>query len=145
MKISYIRKINLSPDIHTPKLGLNSYNVFRKDRSSVSSAKESGGGVLVAVSNIYRAYEFVSTLDNVECWLFVTAHRISSINLSVLVESILTPSIACPHLLQSFNDNVEELYSSCGSDTRIIIASISRVWTGSFRHLFLSIWHVDTY
>lgn len=60
---------NLSPDMHTPKLGLNSFNVLRKDRSSVSSAKESGGGVLVAVSNIYRAYEFVSTIDNVECWL----------------------------------------------------------------------------
>lgn len=35
---------------------------------------------------------------------------------------MLTPSIACPHLLQSFYDNVEEVYSSCGSDTRIIIA-----------------------
>lgn len=58
---------NLSPDIHTPKLGLNSFNVFRKDRSSVSSAKESRGGVLVAVSNIYRAYEFVSIIGNVEC------------------------------------------------------------------------------
>lgn len=121
MKISYIRKL-IYPDMHTPKLGLNSFNVLRKDRSSVSSAKESGGGVLVAVSNIYRAYEFVSTIDNVECWLFVKAHRISSINLSVLVEYILIPSIACPHLLQSFYGNVEEVYSSCGSDTRIIIA-----------------------
>lgn len=57
---------NLKPEILDSELGFINHNIFRCDRSSLSSGKCSGGGVLIAVHNSLQSHRILSGYRNTE-------------------------------------------------------------------------------
>ncbi|XP_046666391.1 uncharacterized protein LOC124358142 [Homalodisca vitripennis] len=82
--IVVLTETNLSDDISSAELGLSNFKVFRSDRSSASSSKSSGGGVLVAVKNSIMVTElkFLSTGPDYDVVLLVGDFNLPDVNWS---------------------------------------------------------------
>lgn len=63
----------LSDDISVSELPFKGYNVFRCDRSNLTSSYARGGGVLIAVKNNIKCSLLVPTISGVE-HIFVKLH-----------------------------------------------------------------------
>lgn len=61
-----VSESGLNENFNDGELVDSSYSVFRKDRSSTTSSKNRGGGVLIACKNTFNAVETSSTNNNVE-------------------------------------------------------------------------------
>lgn len=109
---------NLTPDILTSELGFINFNVFRRDRSSANSNKESGGGVLVALNCDFPSSELSSSIDNVEC-LFVSARILDQ---EIIVGGVYIPPQSRSQVYSSLGESLEEVSSLCEPNTKMIIA-----------------------
>lgn len=69
--ILILTETNLTPNINDNELGLTGFDIFLKDRSQLTSTKNSGGGVLVATKSHLRAKTLETSVDDVE-YLFLT-------------------------------------------------------------------------
>lgn len=87
--IIVLTETNLNCDISTSELGLSNFNVFRSDRSSVTSSKSSGGGVLVAVNSSIKVAELHSDYSLTES-VFLQLKR-SSLSPSMLIAGLYIP------------------------------------------------------
>lgn len=132
-EIIILTETNLSSEILTSELGLSNYNIFRKDRSNETSAKMSGGGVLVAVHNSHLSSMVTSSVTNVES-VFVSA---SIYGEPTLIGGVYIPPQSPSQIVASFCDSVEEIYATCEPNTKIVIAGDFNQpdtdWTGSPR------------
>lgn len=82
-----LTETNLTTDIDSSELGLPDYMVYRKDRSLTTSSKESGGGVMIAVSGSLGSGLIAVSVDSVE-HLFVYIHLG---NLKVIIGGVYIP------------------------------------------------------
>ena len=56
----------LNQDIHDSELGMDGYNIYRKDRSELTSLKCWGGGVMIAVRGCYQSFLIINEQESVE-------------------------------------------------------------------------------
>lgn len=54
-----LTEVNLHAGIHNGELGFENYLIYRTDRSSQNSCKQSGGGTLVAVKSHFHSHEII--------------------------------------------------------------------------------------
>lgn len=108
---------NLVPDIGDSELGLNDFSVFRCDRSSANNAKESGGGVLIAVNSSLQCHQLVTGVLDVEC-VFVL---IRSNKASIVVGAVYIPPNMSNYRYERFCDAVFEVTASNPTISDILI------------------------
>lgn len=58
---------NLSADINNSELGLDTFSIYRSDRSEQTSLKSSGGGVLLAINKNMPSHQIQVSDDSIEC------------------------------------------------------------------------------
>lgn len=117
-KIIMFTETNLSPDIPNAELGLHDYTIFRKDRSPLTSAKKSGGGVMIAVHSDFTSSEICSSIIDVE-HIFVSTRIL---NREILFCTAYIPPSSPSDTYSHFCNAVEEVCTVIGSDTTIVMA-----------------------
>lgn len=108
---------NLSAEIHDSELGLQNFSIFRCDRSQANSAKDSGGGILIAVDTSLNSYQLPSAIMDIEC-LFV---RIQLETSSLIIGSAYIPPNMPSLKYERFCDAVIDVASSNPSVTDFIL------------------------
>lgn len=117
-KILVLTETNLSTDVSSAEMGLQNFNLFRMDRSPLTSLKQSGGGVLVAVHNDFPSHEITSSVTNVE-HIFV---YVKLPGLNALICAVYIPPNSPSDLYSSFYRSVEEVCLSLEPGSLILIA-----------------------
>jgi hypothetical protein len=101
----------LTPDIKTPELGLSTaFNVYRLDRSELTSSKSRGGGVLIAVAKKYKSRLIKTQFNNIE-HLFI----------DITVNNDLKLLIGCAYIPPNSNNSI---YLNHMSDVERICQSL---------------------
>jgi hypothetical protein len=71
--IIILTETNLSQDIDNSELGACNHNLFRSDRSDITSCKTSGGGVLIGIHKELSSTFIPCSQNDIEC-VFVSIH-----------------------------------------------------------------------
>lgn len=117
-KIIILTETNLSGDIESSELGLQNYNIFRMDRSPLTSRKLSGGGVLVAVHTDFSSQDIKTSVTDVEHVFVLT--RLPG--LKVLIGVAYIPPNSPLEAYSHFCDAAEEAHSIVNEDCLTVIA-----------------------
>lgn len=117
-KIIILTETNLASDVDSSELGIHGYSIYRKDRSSLTSSKESGGGVLIAVRSDIPSMAVRCSISNVEL-LFVSVNIPGK---KLLVGGVYIPPSSNADLYSDFCDATDEVCSSMPADTIVVIA-----------------------
>lgn len=116
--ILVLTETNLSPDISDSELGLTGYSVFRCDRSSASSSKVCGGGVLVAAKSDLLLNRIITSTTDVETlFLSIGAH-----STRLLIGGTYIPPQQPIQAYEHFCEAVDEVMSSCPSLNLVLLA-----------------------
>ncbi len=95
----------LHEDISNQELGLENFNVFRKDRSPLTITSERLGVVLIAVKKCYHSIE-LQTPNNME-EVFV---KVSYNNTSLVIGSVYIVPSSKSSVYTNYIESVEELH-----------------------------------
>lgn len=108
---------NLSEDVCDGELGCTNFNVYRKDRSALTSNKISGGGVLVAIHASLRSWMIPTSVVNVEYVLtgVKCGHE------SILIGGVYIPPGQPASLYSDFCGAVEEVLLQSTEFTSVIL------------------------
>ena len=97
----------LDSTIESAELGLLGYNVFRSDRSPISSSKSRGGGVLIATRKHLPVQLLDITNTNVE-HLFIL---IKSLSCKLIVGAVYIPPASDSTIYKQHCDDIELIFS----------------------------------
>ena len=95
----------LHAGISTGELGLSQFNVYRCDRSSLSSTFSKGGDVLIAAKNSLRSSVIIADISHVE-HLHVRTYFMSS---TAIFTAAYIPPAPPPSLYLDFSNSVEKV------------------------------------
>lgn len=98
---------NLDKEIADSELGLTQFNIYRKDRSLVSSMKLSGGGVMIAVDSRIMSYLISTTVEDIECIFVALSYDHGDIT---IIGAVYIPPQQPQSVYKKFCDAVEEAY-----------------------------------
>jgi len=94
-------------NIADSELGLSQFNIFRKDRSPVSSVKLSGGGVLIAVSSRFTSFLISTSVEDIECIFVALSDGQGDVT---IIGAVYVPPQQPSTTYRRFCDAVEEAY-----------------------------------
>lgn len=99
----------LSADISNLELGITNFDIYRKDRDSITSFKSRGGGVLVAIKSILSSRILPTTHDDIEA-IFVLVYVGTD---NIILSSVYFPPNSDISLYEKYCEdleNVSDLY-----------------------------------
>lgn len=106
-----LTETSLNPDISSGELGMDNYNIYRKDRDSTITGKQRNGGVLIAVNKKYKSQQLIIFYnDSEEIWVSIS-----------LCKNIKIPPSSCSDTYKKHCETVERA-SSLYSDHSLFVA-----------------------
>jgi hypothetical protein len=113
-----LTETNLTPVINDMELGLIGFDIFRKDRSELTSAKESGGGVLIALKSEYHAKVIDTSVTDVES-IFLSVDTASH---PIIIGGTYIPPQQSAFVYERFCQSVDEVLLEYPSPSCLLLA-----------------------
>lgn len=114
---------NLSPDISDSELGLQNFTIYRCDRSiNTTSAKSSGGGVLIGVSSTLISQEIPMADCSIEC-IFVRIRLLGSS--SLIVGAVYLPPNQSSQQYMDYCAICEEIFIGNASEQLLLMGDFN--------------------